>query len=78
MELNTKTQRHKRLRTEWKYFVSLCLCVLLNTACQEKDSGKDYSLEQGNAVYYWRTDLRNGLSSSSIISIRCIAAISMW
>ena len=58
MELNTKTQRHKGLRTEWKYFVSLCLCVLLNTACQERNSRTDDSLEQGNSVYYWRTDLR--------------------
>ena len=27
MELNTKTQRCDGLRTKWKYFVSLCLCV---------------------------------------------------
>lgn len=65
MELNTKTQRCDGLRTKWKYFVSLCLCVLLITACQEVDR---YSLETGNAVYYWRTDLRLDSTERAFLS----------
>ena len=65
MELNTKTQRCDGLRTKWKYFVSLCLCVLLITACQEVDR---YSLETGNAVYFWRTDLRLDSTERAFLS----------
>ena len=42
------------------FVIGLCMLVglLMATACQEEASRKVEPLEIGNAVYYWRTDLR--------------------
>ena len=43
-----------------RFVIGLCMLVglLMATACQEEASRKGEPLEIGNAVYYWRTDLR--------------------
>ncbi len=42
------------------FVIGLCMLVglLMATACQEEAPRKGEPLETGNAVYYWRTDLR--------------------
>ena len=37
-------------------YIGLCLLALLIISCKQEP--QDFSLEEGNAVYYWRTDLR--------------------
>lgn len=37
---------------------TLLISLLLLTACQRQPSGRGKPLDIGNAVYYWRTDLR--------------------
>ena len=52
------------------FVIGLCMLVglLMATACQEEASRKGEPLEIGNAVYYWRTDLRLDSSERAFLA----------
>ena len=62
----------------YRQLIVMLATVLLTVACQTTEQ----RLPVGNAVYYWRTDLRLDSAERAfltvIISTRCIAATSTW